>query len=188
MVSSWNTPDMEPDHAAGACTEFTGHVPAQAALSAFLHPNTHSQCEAKGERPSKPPQSAFPPKLPWHHHTHSPYLPSHGRGSRITFFINQFTPSLNTSPPKKEICEGKTAVSSPLRDPSTYQALSVDKNPKHYVSNFLFWLLGLKRMASKFYTWGKKAFIFSSLSIWQHIVYTCSFSAADTQKDKNYTE
>lgn len=56
-------------------------------------------------------------------------LPSHGRGSRITFFINQFTPSLNTSPPKKEICEGKTAVSSPLKDPSTYLALSVDKTP-----------------------------------------------------------
>lgn len=109
-------------------------------------------------------------------------LPSHGRGSRITFFINQFTPSLNTSPPKKEICEGKTAVSSPLRDPST-DALCW-QNPKHYVSNFLFWLLELKPMASKSYTWGRKAFIFSSLSIWQHIVYMQLFSSWYTERQK----
>lgn len=109
-------------------------------------------------------------------------LPSHGRGSRITFFINQFTPSLNTSPPKKEICEGNTAVSSPLRDPST-DALCW-QNPKHYVSNFLFWLLELKPMASKSYTWGRKAFIFSSLSIWQHIVYMQLFSSWYTERQK----
>lgn len=64
MVSSWNTPDVKPDHAAGAHTEFTGHIPAQVALPAFLYPNIHSQHEAKGGKPSKPPQSAFHPKLP----------------------------------------------------------------------------------------------------------------------------
>lgn len=39
-------------------------------------------------------------------------VPSQGRGSRIMFFINQFTPSLRASPPKKEICKGKTAMSA----------------------------------------------------------------------------
>lgn len=139
MVSSWNTPYVKPDHAAGACRKSTGHVPAQEALSAFLHPNIHSQCKAKGENPSKSPPSQ-------HSTQNSPdittlmvhTLPSHGRGSRITFFINQFTASLNTSPPKKEICEGKTAVSSPLRDPSTYQALSVDKTPNIMFLIFFF--------------------------------------------------
>lgn len=51
MVSSWNTPDVKPAHAAGACTKFTGHVPAQEALPAFLYPNIHSQREAKGGKP-----------------------------------------------------------------------------------------------------------------------------------------
>lgn len=65
-------------------------------------------------------------------------IPSQGRGSRITFFINQFTPSLNASPPKNEICEGKTIVSSYLKDPSTYQSLSVDKTPNHVFLVFFF--------------------------------------------------
>jgi len=65
-------------------------------------------------------------------------IPSQGRGSRITFFINQFTPSLNASPPKKEICEGKTTVSPYLKDPSTYQALSIEKTPNRMFPIFFF--------------------------------------------------
>lgn len=32
-------------------------------------------------------------------------LPAQGRGSWIIFFISQFTPSLTSSPPRKEICK-----------------------------------------------------------------------------------
>lgn len=53
--------------------EFTGHVSAQMALPAFLHPNIQSQHEAKGKTPSNPPQLAFHSKLNWHHDTNGPY-------------------------------------------------------------------------------------------------------------------
>lgn len=140
----------------------------------------------RGKTPVTPPSQHSTPNSPDTTTLMVHTLPWHGRGSRITFFINQFTASLNTSPPKKEICEGKTAVSSPLRDPSTYQALSVDKTPNIMLLIFFFWLLELKQMASKFYTWEEKH-LFSSHFLFGNILCTCSFSAADTQKDKNGT-
>lgn len=99
-------------------------------LPAFLHPNIQSQHEAKGKTPSNTPWFSFHWKgtdtvAPTGH-----IIPSQGRGSRITFFINQFTPSLNASPPKKEICEGKTTVSSYLKYPPTYQAIPLLRKPQ----------------------------------------------------------
>lgn len=63
---------------------------------------------------------------------------SQGRGSRITFFINQFTPSLKASPPKKEICEGKTTVSSYLKRFIYLPGSLCRETPKSCISNFLF--------------------------------------------------
>lgn len=62
--SSWNAPDVKPDHSAGVCAHvFTGHVSAQMALPAFLYPNIQSQHETKGKTPSNPPQLALHSKF-----------------------------------------------------------------------------------------------------------------------------
>lgn len=139
-----------------AC-EFTGHVSAHTILLAFLQPNIQNQREAE-DTPSPFP-SQHSPQNPTNTRTPRGHtIPSQGRGSRITFFINQFTPSLNTSPPKNEICEGKTAVSPYLKDPSTHQVLPAEKKTQTICFYFSFWTTRMKPIASR--VWGRKACLF----------------------------
>lgn len=136
MFSSWNTPDMKPDHAAGACTKFTGHAPAQVTPSPFLYPNIHSQREAKGEKPLTPPVS-IPPKtaLTPPHSWSIPYLhtaEAPGLHFLLTSSLPRWTPAL---PRKRSVKE--TQLCHPLWE-ILQQTLSVDKTPNIMFLIFFF--------------------------------------------------
>lgn len=136
--SSWNAPDVKPDHSAGVCAhEFTGHVSAQMALPAFLHPNIQSQHEAKGENTLRPPPVSIPLQTqptPWA----ILYL-RRAEAPGLHFLLTSSLPRWMPALPRKRSVKARHVI---LTQRSTYWSVSLWwQNPKPYVSSFLFGLL-----------------------------------------------